>query len=75
MNATKSAGRSLTVVSLLVALLALAADWWGYKLDSSFENDTTEAVLNCIEAGAVLVAMYGRLRATQRLTVAGDRPL
>lgn len=66
MDAVKTPLKSKTVIALMVLGLTMATKWLG--IDELDEGKATEIATNVIEVVALLVAIYGRITASERLT-------
>ena len=55
---------SKTIWGALVAILATLASMMGFDLDSDAQADLVEAALQLVTAAGALVAIFGRLVAT-----------
>ena len=66
MNEAKSFWKSKTVIASLVGVAAVVLDLFGLSFGERAE--VTDAVFKIVEGGSFLVAAWGRLTATARLT-------
>ena len=70
MNQTKGPLQSVTIVSALVALLATLAKISGIQIDDGQVAAIQGAILDIVQVASILVAIWGRWRATHAITVA-----
>lgn len=67
MEDTKKWWQSKGVIGSAVALVALAARFFGYEIDPQAETQLTSSVLDGIAAAGALIALIGRIVADKRI--------
>lgn len=65
MLGTKSMFASKGVIGAVIAMIAMLLPLFGYVVDGNFEVHLTEAVTQIIGGLGALLALYGRITATE----------
>lgn len=62
---------SRTVLGVLISVAAKALATWGYEIDPALQADLVTLILHLVGFGGDALALFGRLRATRRVTLGG----
>lgn len=62
---------SRTVLGILISVAAKALATWGYEIDPALQADLVTLILHLVGFGGDALALFGRVRATRRVTLGG----